>query len=117
MVCLVPLINKDPLHHFTHSMKVGQVNLFFSVHFFLKMKKLHFVRNSIRLFVYLSNVQSFGSKSKISALILKLLNKNNKFLLRIINYCAKSQLFSQKPKFDFKTFDTIYFIHKHENAL
>jgi hypothetical protein len=22
MVCLVPLINKDPLHHFTHSMKV-----------------------------------------------------------------------------------------------
>ena len=23
MVCLVPLINKDPLHHFTHTMKVG----------------------------------------------------------------------------------------------
>ncbi len=23
MVCLVPLINKDPLHHFTHSMKVN----------------------------------------------------------------------------------------------
>lgn len=23
MVCLVPLINKDPLHHFTHSMKVS----------------------------------------------------------------------------------------------
>ena len=22
MVCLVPLINKDPLHHFTHTMKV-----------------------------------------------------------------------------------------------
>lgn len=22
MVCLVPLINKDPLHHFTHNMKV-----------------------------------------------------------------------------------------------
>lgn len=22
MICLVPLINKDPLHHFTHSMKV-----------------------------------------------------------------------------------------------
>lgn len=22
MVCLVPLINKDQLHHFTHSMKV-----------------------------------------------------------------------------------------------
>ena len=22
MVCLVPLINKDPLHSFTHSMKV-----------------------------------------------------------------------------------------------
>lgn len=27
MVCLVPLINKDQLHHFTHSMKV----YFFSV--------------------------------------------------------------------------------------
>lgn len=25
MVCLVPLINKDPLHHFTHSMKVMNV--------------------------------------------------------------------------------------------
>ena len=25
MVCLVPLINKDPLHHFTHTMKVGSV--------------------------------------------------------------------------------------------
>lgn len=25
MVCLVPLINKDPLHHFTHSMKVSQI--------------------------------------------------------------------------------------------
>lgn len=24
MICLVPLINKDPLHHFTHSMKVIQ---------------------------------------------------------------------------------------------
>lgn len=23
MVCLVPLINKDPLHHFTHTMKVS----------------------------------------------------------------------------------------------
>ena len=23
MVCLVPLINKDPLHHFSHLMKVG----------------------------------------------------------------------------------------------
>lgn len=26
MVCLVPLINKDPLHHFTHSMKVCYLN-------------------------------------------------------------------------------------------
>ncbi|XP_055682929.1 ankyrin-3 isoform X1 [Lutzomyia longipalpis] len=26
MVCLVPLINKDPLHHFTHSMKVCFLN-------------------------------------------------------------------------------------------
>nr|XP_023026895.1 transient receptor potential channel pyrexia [Leptinotarsa decemlineata] len=26
MVCLVPLINKDPLHHFTHSMKVFYLN-------------------------------------------------------------------------------------------
>lgn len=26
MVCLVPLINKDPLHHFTHSMKVSLSN-------------------------------------------------------------------------------------------
>jgi len=25
MVCLVPLINKDPLHSFTHSMKVISV--------------------------------------------------------------------------------------------
>jgi len=24
MVCLVPLINKDPLHHFTHNMKVSE---------------------------------------------------------------------------------------------
>lgn len=24
MVCLVPLINKDQLHHFTHSMKVSE---------------------------------------------------------------------------------------------
>lgn len=32
MVCLVPLINKDPLYHFTHSMKVSHlhvVNFFF----------------------------------------------------------------------------------------
>lgn len=28
MVCLVPLINKDPLHHFTHSMKVFNYDLF-----------------------------------------------------------------------------------------
>lgn len=28
MVCLVPLINKDPLHHFTHSMKVIHLFLF-----------------------------------------------------------------------------------------
>lgn len=31
MVCLVPLINKDPLHSFTHSMKVGlnkHINLY-----------------------------------------------------------------------------------------
>jgi len=26
MVCLVPLINKDPLHHFTHTMKVCYLN-------------------------------------------------------------------------------------------
>lgn len=26
MVCLVPLINKDPLHHFTHNMKVCYLN-------------------------------------------------------------------------------------------
>ncbi|MCL4137445.1 UNVERIFIED_CONTAM: hypothetical protein GTU68_038601, partial [Idotea baltica] len=26
MVCLVPLINKDPLHHFTHTMKVFYLN-------------------------------------------------------------------------------------------
>ena len=26
MVCLVPLINKDPLHHFTHTMKVRNTN-------------------------------------------------------------------------------------------
>lgn len=26
MICLVPLINKDPLHHFTHSMKVCYLN-------------------------------------------------------------------------------------------
>ncbi|KAK3851936.1 hypothetical protein Pcinc_041448 [Petrolisthes cinctipes] len=26
MVCLVPLINKDPLHHFTHAMKVFYLN-------------------------------------------------------------------------------------------
>ncbi|KAL7637636.1 UNVERIFIED_CONTAM: hypothetical protein RMT77_012365 [Armadillidium vulgare] len=26
MVCLVPLINKDPLHHFTHNMKVFYLN-------------------------------------------------------------------------------------------
>lgn len=26
MVCLVPLINKDPLHHFTHNMKVRKRN-------------------------------------------------------------------------------------------
>ena len=25
MVCLVPLINKDPLHHFTHTMKVSDI--------------------------------------------------------------------------------------------
>lgn len=27
MVCLVPLINKDPLHHFTHSMKVSSIHV------------------------------------------------------------------------------------------
>jgi hypothetical protein len=27
MVCLVPLINKDPLHHFSHLMKVGRTFL------------------------------------------------------------------------------------------
>ncbi|KAJ8943367.1 hypothetical protein NQ318_002600 [Aromia moschata] len=26
MVCLVPLINKDPLHHYTHGMKVCYLN-------------------------------------------------------------------------------------------
>ncbi len=29
MVCLVPLINKDPLHHFTHTMKVRKKLLLF----------------------------------------------------------------------------------------
>lgn len=28
MVCLVPLINKDPLHSFTHNMKVSFNNCF-----------------------------------------------------------------------------------------
>ena len=30
MVCLVPLINKDPLHHFSHLMKVGLSTEFLS---------------------------------------------------------------------------------------
>lgn len=32
MVCLVPLINKDPLHHFTHTMKVRRIRQSVHVH-------------------------------------------------------------------------------------
>lgn len=32
MVCLVPLINKDPLHHFTHNMKVCKITS--SLHYY-----------------------------------------------------------------------------------
>lgn len=32
MVCLVPLINKDPLHHFSHHMKVHSCSCIISQH-------------------------------------------------------------------------------------
>ncbi len=35
MVCLVPLINKDPLHHFTHTMKANTQIQFYSKTIFI----------------------------------------------------------------------------------
>lgn len=40
MVCLVPLINKDPLHHFTHTMKVSEFNT--GTRNFNTVRSLHF---------------------------------------------------------------------------
>ncbi len=39
MVCLVPLINKDPLHHFTHTMKVWWFFFLFFITFFGRFKR------------------------------------------------------------------------------
>lgn len=42
MVCLVPLINKDLLHHFTHNMKVVDSS-FFDDFNFLSIEPLFFL--------------------------------------------------------------------------
>ena len=74
MVCLVPLINKDPLHHFTHTMKVHLCSYqYFSFNFFFFTKTMDylgqvFYLNCVRLLCKHGAHTNCSSRSNLTPL-------------------------------------------------